>query len=70
MPFVKRPLVILHGWLDEGIKPSRDAVAGYSPDIRHFWIEFDRLERPESILHLKWVPTDTGPSRLLFLAPT
>ena len=62
-------LTILHDWLDEGIKPSRDAVAGYSPDIRHLWNEFDRLERPEGILHLKWVPTDTGPSRLLFLAP-
>ena len=62
-------LAILHDWLDEGIKPSRDAVTGYNPDIRHLWIEFDRLKRPEGILHLNWVPTDTGLSRLLFLAP-
>ena len=62
-------LVILHDWLDTNAKPNRDQVAGYSPDVRHLWIEWERLQRTDGVLYIKWINPKTQQPFVQLLVP-
>ena len=61
--------MILHDWLDTNAKPNRDQVAGYSPDVRHLWIEWVRLQRTDGVLYIKWINPKTQQPFVQLLLP-
>ena len=62
-------LVIIHDWLDENKKPSRDFVASYSPTVRNLWIEWDKLQRIEGVLYVNWINCKTQQQYTQLVAP-
>ena len=48
-------LRLVHEWLTQGARPTREVASALSPDARAYWLNFESLILLEGILHLVWI---------------
>ena len=51
-------LCILHSWKDDNSIPSRNEVAGCSPAIRKYWLNWSNIIIENGMLFQKWLTSD------------
>ena len=63
-------LLPVHEWVDAGFRPTRDESASLGAATRSYWINYDNLERIESVLYLRWAdPNKKYPTQRRLLVP-
>ena len=63
-------LLPVHEWINACCPPTRDEAARLGAATRSYWINYDNLERIESVLYLPWAdPNKTYPTQKRLLVP-
>ena len=64
-------LFLLHEWMDDGVRPERKAITGYSPAIRCYWLNWDTIVRKDGCLYIIFYSSNTNKEskRLQLLIP-